>query len=117
MELLAAVEGAGYVDDGLSIADQCALAATVVAQADELARLRGIVEGRTTPPTDEEIEAHWRAKGIWFVTSPVWHESIRGRTKAESYAEDHRENDSQWTWVAADATGRPTAWPTTGGER
>ena len=45
--------------------------AAAIARADaaeaEVARLRAIVEGRTTAPTPEEIEAHHAAGGRWLV--------------------------------------------------
>lgn len=79
----------------------------------EVDALRAIVEGRTVPPTDEEIMAHCRGVGAWVVTSPSWVQRVRGIASVRMLADDHRESeDATWRWIALDATGRPCAWPT-----
>ena len=48
------------------IAAAPSLARTVIAQGEEIERLRAIVAGRTTPPTNAEVGAH---RGEWLVTT------------------------------------------------
>ena len=64
-----------------------------------------IITGRTTPPTDAEIEAHWRAGGTWVVEGVI---VLRSAEAARS----HRDQTS-WAavpWVPM-RDGRPCAWP------
>lgn len=67
--------------------------------------LRAILEGRTTPPTDAEIEAHWRAGGAWLVELRV----IRSETEAKRAAEQYR--GLAIAWRALDRRSAPCAWP------
>jgi hypothetical protein len=72
----------------------------------EAAMLREIIEGRTTPPTDEEIEAHWRAGGVWVAEGVV---VLRSVAAAQAYR-----NQTSWaavSWLPL-RDGRPCAWPT-----
>lgn len=84
-----------------------------LALADEVERLRAIVEGRTMPPTEEEFEGHAAAGGAWLVTLP---EVKQVRFKPETrYVDDLREAHRLWwcegaRWVAV-MDGRPCAWP------
>jgi len=64
-----------------------------------------IIEGRTTPPTDEEIDAHWRAGGAWLVE----HRVIRSANEAKRVAAQCR--DVGVPWVALNNRGLPCAWP------
>jgi hypothetical protein len=73
----------------------------------ECARLRAIVEGRTTPPTDVEITAHWRSGGAWLFACRV----IRDAAEARLYAAQHAVPWLTMPWVALDGDGRPCAWP------
>ena len=68
-------------------------------------RAEAIIEGRTAPPTDAEIEAHWRAGGTWVVEGVI---VLRSADAARS----HRDQTS-WAavpWVPM-RDGRPCAWP------
>jgi len=76
---------------------------------DDLDRLRAIVEGRTTPPTDAESAAHDAAGGAWLV---AWR---RGeRPTVASIVSGPRvwwPTADVVTAVALDAQRRPCAWP------
>lgn len=94
-----------------TIADQAESAvARLRAERDAM---RAIVEGRTKPPTGEEIAAHADAGGAWLVTIPA----VRNiRHAAETrYTSDPKEVSRLWwtdgaRWVAV-RNGRPCAWP------
>lgn len=79
-----------------------------LALADEVERLRAIVEGRTTPPTVEEAEAHINAGRSFRVVSVNG-----GAYSAESVlAVDLAVSDFPGSrWWALDSHGRPCAWP------
>lgn len=53
------------------------LTATVIAQAEEIARLREVIEGRTTTLGVPEILHHIKSGGGWMVTLPERH-GVRG---------------------------------------
>lgn len=83
--------------------DACAEVETLRAEA---ALMREIIEGRTTPPTDAEIEAHWRAGGVWVAEGVV---VLRSVAAAQAYR-----NQTSWaavSWLPL-RDGRPCAWPT-----
>lgn len=74
--------------------------------AAEVLRLRAIIEGRTTPPTEAEIEAHHAAGGAWLIrTTEGWYYRLRitPQTLALSVTPE--------TWWALDAQRRPCPWP------
>jgi len=56
----AAAQASYVVSFGTEVLRLRAELARVTAERDAL---RAIIEGRTTPPTDAEIAAHWRARG------------------------------------------------------
>ncbi len=87
------------------------LAHTVVAQAAEIASLRAIIDGRTTPPTGEEIEAHHRAGGTWYVASTHGRALTTTRGDAIALCGHLAANKYSATWWAIDVRGRPCAWP------
>lgn len=77
---------------------------------DDLERLRAIIEGRTTPPTDAEMEAHVAPgrSGWWLVSSPD--------DMSLELIEQPSERDwcIEWgatQWLPIDLDGRPCAWP------
>lgn len=76
------------------------LARTVIA-------LHAIIEGRTTAPTDAEIDAHWQGGGMWLYA----HRVVRCPVKAKRMAATHRQTASALRWVHLDASYRPCAWP------
>ena len=87
------------------------LAHTVVAQAAEHASLRAIIDGRTTPPTDKEIEAHHRAGGTWYVASTHGRALTTTRADAVALCAHLAANKYPATWWAISVRGRPCAWP------
>lgn len=75
----------------------------------ENARLRAIVEGSATPPTDAEIDAHWRVGGAWLVSGSV----VTGAYEVRRLASL---GIAHLTWVPLSGTlhGRtPCPWPVT----
>lgn len=89
------------------------LAATVVSQAAEIERLRAVIDGRTTPPTDEEIEAHWRAGGAWTVGKDPWGGGGADIAHPPYVMQVRDDPRVTWerVWIPRDKTGRPCAWP------
>lgn len=84
--------------------DFLAMAGRLAAELDEL---RAIIEGRTVPPTDAEIDAMREAYGQWMcvrisggVPSIVFGEKAKIVARWKGYR-----------WWALDATGKPCAWP------
>lgn len=90
----------------------------------DLERLRQIVEGRTTPPTDAEILAQLRAHGWWL----LHREGERGnesmlashalgyeRALRAARAQRERGGGDVYRWHAIDQDGRPCAWPVDAG--
>lgn len=75
------------------------LARTVVA-------LRAIIDGRTTPPTDEEAEAHFGVGGIFGMVC------ADGYFTGSCLSEIRRSIEyPPGRWWAYDRDGRPCAWP------
>ena len=80
----------------------------------EVARLRAIVEGRTTAPTDAEIAAHDAAGGTWLVR---YRRDGWGGDDAALFLDVLAPRDVRGDGLAAvrwwplDASGRPCAWP------
>ena len=76
-----------------------------------------IIEGRTVPPTAEEIEAHAAAGGEWLLRWP-WHgPRWPWRCAAFGGAEVLIEWEEGAVCIALDRTRRPCAWPVAGGGR
>ena len=70
--------------------------------------LRAILTGRTTPPTNEEIEAHTKTGGRWRTDRVDAQEGIMAR--------HHRDGSSPFSrqatrWWAIDAQRKPCPWP------
>ena len=84
-----------------------AMEAALASACEREAALRAIVDGRTVPPTDEEIAAHWRAGGTWLHQGVV---VLRGVEETQRAASEHRRMGMALRWVAV-LDGRPTAWP------
>ena len=87
------------------------LSAQVAALTIERDAAHAIIAGRTTPPTDTEIEAHNAAGGTWYVAST--HGRALTTTKRDAIAvRDHVvANGYPSTWWAIDVRRRPCAWP------
>jgi len=72
-----------------------------------VAELEAIIAGRTTPPTDAEIEAHLATGGIFGMVC------AEGYFTGSSVAEIRKQDDQPpGRWWAHDREGRPCAWPT-----
>lgn len=72
-------------------------------------RLRGIVAGRETAPTDAELTTHHDAGGSgWLVSSD---RDVIPYTLCRSEARDGGASPGA-RWWALDASGRPCPWPT-----
>lgn len=77
-------------------------------QRAELLALRAIVEGRTTGPTDAEIDAHAARGGSWIVTQTngaEWGTANAGRVR-----EMRDFIGGRGIWLPM-LRGRPCAWP------
>jgi len=87
------------------------LSASVVAQAAEIERLRAIIDGRTTPPTDAEIAAHYASGGAWVHSDArgSYADSDEGETIACREEAEAEGLIRRWIPLADD--GRPCAWP------
>lgn len=79
-------------------------------------RQRAIIEGRTTPPTDAEIEAHAAAGGKWWVFAR-WNRGGAEKSAnvihswAPGVARYLRDGQPDARWWALDASWAPCAWP------
>ncbi len=71
--------------------------------------LTAILDGRRGPPTDEEIDLHWRRGGAWLVEHAV----LRSREEVRRRAAQYREGSPGLgvVWRAIDKDCRPCAWP------
>jgi hypothetical protein len=72
---------------------------------------QSILKGRTTPPTGEEIEAHHRAGGTWYVASTHGRALTTTRADAIALCGHLAANKHPATWWAIDTRRRPCAWP------
>ncbi len=86
------------------------LAHTVVAQAAEIASLRAIIDGRTTPPTTDERLWHLRATGYVGLWRVLWEKFDIIGDFAHPILRDAC-NAGVGRWWAIDAQGRCSAWP------
>ncbi len=83
----------------------------------ECARLRAIIEGRATAPTEAELVAHIAAGGRWLVSSPgepdvpLWSMPVASVEHGLRVAQDHHDLNAPWRWHAL-LDGRPCPWPT-----
>jgi hypothetical protein len=87
--------------------------AQVTAERDAL---RAIVEGRTTPPTWQEIERHHESGGSWMCSAGGVADVSEHASVTHRWADDHRELPDMGgcRWWALDAQGRLCAWPVVG---
>lgn len=77
-----------------------------------IAEMEAIIEGRTVPPTDAEIEAHYAAGGRWCIADGAGAGDVRRvMSTVREIAGWHRERGATWRWIALDANRRPCAWP------
>jgi hypothetical protein len=84
----------------------------VPALVEEVRRLGAIVEGRTTPPSDEEIAAH-EARGWWLFMLRGYPDVATTPREARDWAQHHRAHPDMYgcRWWPLDTHGRPCAWP------
>jgi hypothetical protein len=79
--------------------------------------LRAVIEGRTTPPTDEEVAAHAAAGGQWRTLGlrgfGLSGDVLDGDASRAIRAVSERSRVPR-RWWALDAEGRPCGWPPTG---
>lgn len=104
-----------HAAEGVRLGERYAAAnALAVRAVDELEQLRAIIEGRTVPPTDEEIEAHEAAGGRWRCVVPMALHLCADAMHGHA-ARMHRDcliaagHDSLW-W-ATDGRARHGPWP------
>mgnify|MGYP007071629995 FL=1 len=74
----------------------------------EVRRLRAIVEGRTTPPTPAEIDAHAARRGSWVVTETNGAEWGTAHAYHVRSLRDFIGAGGVWLPMLR---GRPCAWP------
>lgn len=76
--------------------------------------LRAIIEGRTTPPTTEELAAHGAVGGAWIVSGPFPAlPMVCGPAETVVVIEEAARSlaPGALRWRAVNAHGRPCAWP------
>jgi hypothetical protein len=90
--------------------------ASVEVLLDAVRELRAIVEGRTTPPTWQEIERHHESGGSWIFSAGGVADVSERASVTHRWADDHRELPDMGgcRWWALDAQGRLCAWPVVG---
>lgn len=79
--------------------------------AARVATLEEIIEGRTTPPTDAEIDAH-AAVGGWRQVRYAYRTEVVDAAAARVAVEPDEPRVLRW-W-SVDGEHRPCAWPTVG---
>ena len=104
-----------YRDDAPSLRAECERLRA------EVAGLRANAEGRTVPPTDDEIDAHALAGGSWIVGVRTVHrprDAREVREMCERRAALHAESPPGWPpfrWLAFDRVGALCPWPVADG--
>ena len=84
--------------------------ASVEVLLDAVRELRAIVEGRTTPPSDEEARAHIDAGGVFRMVCGTRVFTAESMIAVDIAIEDFPGG----RWWALDAQKRPCAWPVVG---
>lgn len=96
--------------------DEVALLNMIPDMIAEIERQREIIAGRTTAPTDAEIEAHAAAGGKWWVFAQ-WNRGGAEKSAniihswAPGVARYLRDGQPDARWWALDAAWAPCAWP------
>jgi len=86
---------------------------------EEAGRLRAIIAGRETAPTDAEIEAHAKDGGWWLVAGDGWSRVDRLLKPTDGqvqWCRPHRTDlhhgmTREWRWWPLEASSAPCAWP------
>lgn len=112
-KITSAEDAQRMLDDGRWDYDDSAAdcARSVIALRAEIEALRAIIEGRTTPPSDEEIIAHHAAGGSWLHAYGRTHDVIDVMRVASNKRDGLAAHGIASTWWALDAQSRPCAWP------
>ena len=79
-------------------------------------RLRGIVAGRETAPTDAELTTHHDEGGQWLVIRAASPRSIVDTLRSVTDVRAWARSGTPLRWLPLDASGRPCAWPTVAAE-
>ncbi len=97
------------------------LARIVTEQVTEIAQLRAILEGSTTAPTDEELDAHAKAGGVWMMSGPTLDVGPAVTTPGDAWGvREARDCAAKHLapgtirWRPIDKHARPCAWPVVG---
>jgi sirohydrochlorin ferrochelatase len=85
----------------------------------EVVRLRAIVEGRTVPPTDTEIDAHMAGDGWWLVAANIGtasslhmlYDTMHANQACVTARAIREHGGVAARWWPLDAMGQPCAWP------
>ena len=87
--------------------------ASVEVLLDAVRELRAIVEGRTTPPTWQEIERHHESGGSWMCSAGGVADVSERASVTHRWADDHRDLPGMGgcRWWPLDTHGRLCAWP------
>jgi len=75
-------------------------------------RLRAIVAGRETAPTDAELTTHHDEGGQWLVIRAASPRSIVDTLRSVTDVRAWARSGTPLRWLPLDASGRPCAWPT-----
>ena len=75
-------------------------------------RLRGIVAGRETAPTDAELTTHHDEGGQWLVIRAASPRSIVDTLRSVTDVRAWARSGTPLRWLPLDASGRPCPWPT-----
>ena len=91
------------------------LAAECASLRAECERLRAIIDGRTTPPTEAEVRAHAAAGGRWLIScegeAGRRHVYTLDRGWEDALGEVRRPGRGVTRWWSLDAEGAGCPWP------
>ena len=79
-------------------------------------RLRAIVAGRETAPTDAELTTHHDEGGQWLVIRAASPRSIVDTLRSVTDVRAWARSGTPLRWLPLDASGRPCPWPTVAAE-
>ena len=82
------------------------------AMREDNVRLRGIVAGRETAPTDAELTTHHDEGGQWLVIRAASPRSIVDTLRSVTDVRAWARSGTPLRWLPLDASGRPCPWPT-----
>jgi hypothetical protein len=82
------------------------------AMREDNVRLRAIVAGRETAPTDAELTTHHDEGGQWLVIRAASPRSIVDTLRSVTDVRAWARSGTPLRWLPLDASGRPCPWPT-----